>query len=211
MLWFLRSVCFSRFDLSSLGTLTTSLLSLQEETFEENGGQDKPPGFHFIPFPFMDDMREPPAKVKGETVAILEGSSRLASTSFFECFPSDDPCRSLLFYPQPRKGTSSSCPRSSQSSREDLTNQRTSQTPVSLLRLPSPLPFLSSRRADDDSRNVLPVLARHYAHLEALAFDGAWDQTEAEKVEDKSAPLWESMHDVSSGPPFFPPSPQLAR
>jgi ATP-dependent DNA helicase 2 subunit 1 len=45
----------------------------QEETFTEEGAQDKPPGFHMIPFPFMDDMREPPARVKGEEQAVLEG------------------------------------------------------------------------------------------------------------------------------------------
>ncbi|KAL7417971.1 SPOC like C-terminal domain-containing protein [Mrakia frigida] len=112
----------------------------QEETFTESGAQDKPPGFHLIPFPFMDDMREPPTKVKGEDVALLEA---------------DEDHVELMFKVIKKLKGGGYQP-------ENFPN---------------------------------PVLARHYAHLEALAFDGAWNQTEAEKVEDKTAPLWESMHD----------------
>jgi len=123
----------------------------------------------------------------------LEGTSLLDSSSF-ESFPSDESLLPLLFHPQPMNLTSNSCTRSSQSSREDSINPRAFPIQVSFN------PLLSLCSKPKNSRLLpyfLSVLARHYAHLEALAFDGAWDQTEAEKVEDKSAPLWESMHDVS--------------
>jgi hypothetical protein len=40
------------------------------------------------------------------------------------------------------------------------------------------------------------VLARHYAHLEALAFDEPWDESIAATVDDNTTPLHESMHQV---------------
>lgn len=52
------------------GHLTVTPVSFppQEETFipagDPNGSQDKPPGIHVIPFPFLDDMREYPQTIQ---------------------------------------------------------------------------------------------------------------------------------------------------
>jgi hypothetical protein len=39
------------------------LVPQEEMINEREGGQEDPPGFHVIPLPFVDDIRDPPKKM----------------------------------------------------------------------------------------------------------------------------------------------------
>lgn len=45
-----------------------AVLIPQAETFTKDGGQDDPPGFHVIPLPFRDDIRQPPRNMTDNLV-----------------------------------------------------------------------------------------------------------------------------------------------
>ncbi|KAI5453371.1 ATP-dependent DNA helicase II subunit 1 [Naganishia albida] len=52
----------------------------QEETFNADGSQDNPPGFHMIPLPFADDMRAKPEKVPGNMETCTEEQKKSMET-----------------------------------------------------------------------------------------------------------------------------------
>ncbi|GFZ48712.1 ATP-dependent DNA helicase II subunit 1 [Saitozyma sp. JCM 24511] len=55
-----------------------AVLIPQAETFTKDGGQDDPPGFHVIPLPFRDDIRQPPRNMTDNLVA-TERQAKLMS------------------------------------------------------------------------------------------------------------------------------------
>ncbi|KAK8853185.1 hypothetical protein IAR55_003887 [Kwoniella newhampshirensis] len=51
----------------------------QEETLNETGGQDKPPGFHIVILPFRDDIRRPPKNMTDNLVATEEQAKLMSN------------------------------------------------------------------------------------------------------------------------------------
>ncbi|WWD19602.1 hypothetical protein CI109_104064 [Kwoniella shandongensis] len=51
----------------------------QEETFNKEGGQDHPPGFHIIILPFRDDIRRPPKNMTDNLLATEEQAKLMSN------------------------------------------------------------------------------------------------------------------------------------